>query len=101
MTNFHTKFNLPIMVTEFACTVRLMLRFSVFCSGCLEFYKRKFQLQDFSYKVNPTAAQVRQWMADVINWMESTSWIIAYFAFGSYFHFCDGYRAASYISHSI
>jgi len=57
MTKFHNQFNLPIMVTEFACT-------------------------DFSGKVQPNPGQVREWMAGVIQWMESTSWIVAYFAFG-------------------
>ncbi|KAF8334186.1 uncharacterized protein EI90DRAFT_3051408 [Cantharellus anzutake] len=57
MTKFYNKFHLPIMVTEFACT-------------------------DFSGRVHPSPAQVRAFMAGVISWMESTSWITGYCAFG-------------------
>jgi len=54
---WHDTFKLPIMVTEFAC-------------------------QNYNNGPQCSSSQVQTFMSDAINFMESTSWVVAYFAFG-------------------
>ncbi|KIY49527.1 hypothetical protein FISHEDRAFT_41492 [Fistulina hepatica ATCC 64428] len=74
VTDFHDTFNLPVWVTEFAC-------------------------QNFNGGSQPTESEVFAFMNTVTAWMDSTDWVVAYFAFGV-MHDMQGVNSASQLMSS-
>lgn len=83
LTTLHNTFNMPIMVTEFACHVRSNL-------SPPSYLAIDRLLQDFSKGPDEQASEQQVWafMTSVTQWMDETDWIVKYFAYGM----CDNSR---------